>query len=72
MPEKNTTTDAETKAADLEKARVIVGEFGLLIGPAGKASEIIAKAVAEGIVLGRKEGLAMAAKAAGRKDRHGG
>ncbi len=72
MPGKNTTTDAETKAADLEKARVIVGEFGLLIGPAGKASEIIAKAVAEGIALGRKEGLAMAAKAAGRKDTHGG
>ena len=72
MPEKDTAEDADIKAADLEKARLIVGEFGLLIGPAGKASETIAQAVAEGIAVGRKEGLAMAAKAAGHKDTHGG
>lgn len=71
MPE-DTAEDADTKAADLEKARLIVGEFGLLIGPAGKASETIAQAVAEGIAVGRKEGLAMAAKAAGHKDTQGG
>ena len=69
---KDTAEDADTKAADLEKARLIVGEFGLLIGPAGKASETIAQAVAEGIAVGRKEGLAMAAKAAGHKDTQGG
>ena len=72
MPGKDTVEDADTKAADLEKARLIVGEFGLLIGPAGKASETIAQAVAEGIAVGRKEGLAMAAKAAGHKDTQGG
>ena len=55
-------TDA-AREADLEKARVIVGEYGLLIGPAGQHTEIIAKAVADGIALGRKEGLAMAAAA---------
>ena len=55
-----------TKEADLEKARVIVSEYGLLIGPAGKDSETIARAVADGIALGRKEGLAMAEKARGK------
>ena len=47
---------------DLDKARVIVGEYGLLLGPAGKQSETVAQAVADGIALGRKEALAMAAK----------
>ena len=61
MPGKDPTTEA-----DLEKARVIVGEYGLLIGPAGKDSETIARAVADGIALGRKEGLAMAEKAHGK------
>ncbi len=45
------------RPADLEKARVILGEYGLLIGPAGEMSETIAQAVADGIALGRKEGL---------------
>src|SRR5271168_4352383 len=71
MPGKDMTKEPDTKAADLEKARVIVGEFGLLIGPAGTASETVALAVADGIALGRKEGLAMAAKAAGGKDTRG-
>lgn len=48
---------------DLVKAREIVGEYGLLIGPAGEMSEIVAKAVADGIALGRKQGLAMAGEA---------
>jgi len=43
-----------------------VGEYGLLIGPAGKESEIIAKAVADGIALGRKEGIVMAQESIGR------
>jgi hypothetical protein len=64
-------TDA-TREADLEKARVIVGEYGLLIGPAGQQTEIIAKAVADGIALGRKEGLAMAASAVTRLKGEGG
>ena len=46
--------------ADLEKAQLIVGEFGLLIGPAGKVSDVIARAVAAGIAFGRKESIAIA------------
>ena len=45
-------------ASDLEKAHSILSEFGLLIGPAGEMSDVIARAVAAGIALGRKEGLA--------------
>ena len=44
--------------SDLERARLILSEFGLLIGPAGKMSDVIARAVAAGIALGRKEALA--------------
>jgi len=62
MPDKDPTT-----AADLEKARRIVSEHGLLIGPAGKMSEVIAKAVAEGIALGRKEGMAAAKDTGARR-----
>jgi len=51
MPETST-------AADLEKAHLILSEFGLLIGPAGEMSDVIARAVAAGIALGRKEALA--------------
>lgn len=51
------------REGDLEKARLIVGRHGLLLGPAGPTSEHIAKVVAEGIALGRHEGLAMAADA---------
>jgi len=52
-----------TKESDLEKARLIVGRHGLVLAPAGSTSEHIAQAVAEGIALGRHEGLAMAAEA---------
>jgi hypothetical protein len=45
-------------ASDLEKAHLILSEFGLLIGPAGEVSDVIARAVAAGIALGRKEALA--------------
>ena len=51
MLEKPTTSD-------LEKAHLILSEFGLLIGPAGEVSDVIARAVAAGIALGRKEALA--------------
>ena len=44
-------------ASDLEKAHLILSEFGLLIGPAGAMSDVIARAVAAGITLGRKEAL---------------
>ena len=47
--------DKPSRKDDLDKARVIVGEYGLLIGPAGKHSETVAQAVADGISLGRKE-----------------
>jgi hypothetical protein len=50
----------EPLASDLEKAHLILGEFGLLIGPAGAMSDVIARAVAAGIALGRKEALAEA------------
>jgi hypothetical protein len=52
---------------DLIAAREIVGEYGLLIGPAGKQSEIIARAVADGIRLGREQVLAIATKGKGIK-----
>ena len=55
--------DQPSRKDDLDKARVIVGEYGLLIGPAGKQSETVAQAVADGIALGRKEALAIAAEA---------
>ena len=44
-------------ASDLEKAHLIISEFGLLIGPAGEMSDVIARAVAAGFALGRKEAL---------------
>ena len=44
-------------ASDLEKAHLIISEFGLLIGPAGEMSDVIARAVAAGNALGRKEAL---------------
>lgn len=56
-----------TNEDDLTAAREIVGEYGLLIGPAGKQSEIVAKAVADGIRLGREQALASATKAKGSK-----
>jgi hypothetical protein len=45
-------------APDLEKAYQILSEFGLLIGPAGKHSDVVARAIAAGIALGRSEALA--------------
>ena len=47
-------------ASDLEKAHLIISEFGLLIGPAGEMSDVIARAAAAGIALGRKEALSKA------------
>jgi hypothetical protein len=64
--------DKPSRKDDLEKARVIVGEYGLLIGPAGNLSETVAKAVADGIALGRKEALAAAKPPARGKGTRGG
>ena len=58
MPEQH-----PSRESDLEKARLIVGRHGTFVGPAGSMSEHVAKAVADGIALGRQEGLAMAAEA---------
>ena len=63
MPETPTTSD-------LGKAHVILSEFGLLIGPAGEMSDLIARAIAAGIALGRKE--ALAGCAAGGQSKSGG
>ncbi len=52
-------------ATDLEKARKIVGKFGSFVGAGGTMPENIAAAVAEGIALGRKDGLELAAKLIG-------
>jgi hypothetical protein len=65
-------SDKPSRKDDLEKARVIVGEYGLLIGPAGKHSETVAQAVADGIALGRKEALAAAKPSARGKGTRGG
>jgi hypothetical protein len=48
---------------DLDKAREIVRKHVRFIGRMGMMHENIAMAVADGIVLGRKEGIAMAAAA---------
>jgi hypothetical protein len=48
-------------ASDLEKAHLILREFGLLIGPGG--------AVAAGIALGRKDALAAARLDTGKRRR---
>jgi len=58
--------DHPDRAADLERARLIVGEYGTVIGPAGTMSEHVALAVADGIAFGRKQGLAMALDAIAR------
>jgi hypothetical protein len=54
-------------ASDLEKAHLILSEFGLLIGPAGEMSDVIARAVAAGIALGRKEALGTTRRGGGGK-----
>jgi hypothetical protein len=49
-------------ATDLEKARLIVMKSGSFVGSMETMHDNIAKAVAEGIALGRKEGLERAAE----------
>jgi hypothetical protein len=56
MPEQRQKTD-------LEKAREIVSRNGTFVGSKGSMPENIVWAVAEGIALGRKEGIALAAEA---------
>jgi hypothetical protein len=47
---------------DLEKAKKIVAKNAPYVGAGGSMPGNIARAVAEGIALGRKEGLELAAK----------
>jgi hypothetical protein len=63
MPETPTSSDPE-------KAHLILSEFGLLIGPAGEMSDVIARAVAAGIALGRKEALATVRRSGGASRRN--
>jgi hypothetical protein len=53
---------AETES-DLDKARQIVASHGSFVGQGRVHREDIAKAVAEGIALGRDEGFELALKA---------
>jgi hypothetical protein len=53
--------------ADLEKAHLTLSEFGLLIGPTGTMSDVIARAIAAGIALGRKEASSKGAQPRGSK-----
>ena len=57
--EKLGAAENETPTApDLETAYRILSDFGLLIGPAGEKSDVIARAIAVGIGIGRREALA--------------
>jgi hypothetical protein len=57
--EKLGAAENETPTApDLETAYRILSDFGLLIGPAGEKSDVIARAIAVGIGIGRRETLA--------------
>jgi hypothetical protein len=51
---------------DLDKALEIVMRHGSFVGRGGTMRESIALAVADGIALGRKEGIAMAIEALAR------
>jgi hypothetical protein len=53
--------DKHRKLTDLERAREIVARYGKYNGSMG-ATESIVRAIAEGIALGRNEGIAMAAE----------
>ncbi len=56
----------DSMETDLNKAREIVKKHVRFIRRTGMTHENIAMAVAEGIALGRKEGIAMAAEAVSR------
>jgi hypothetical protein len=58
LPRHNGRMPETPTQSDLDKAHLILSEFGLLIGPAGEMSDVIARAVAAGIALGRREALA--------------
>jgi hypothetical protein len=63
--------DAATTKTDMDKAREIVKRHGTFQGPGGHkrptaTQENIAIAIAEGVALGRKEGIAMALEAVAR------
>ena len=54
------------KRSDLDRALEIVRRHRTFIGPAGAMEGNVAKPVAEGIALGREEGIALAAEAIAR------
>jgi hypothetical protein len=56
----------DSMKTDLDKAREIIRKHVRFIERTGITHENIAIAVAEGIALGRKEGIAMAAEAVAR------
>lgn len=56
----------DSMQSDLDKAREIIRKHVRFIERTGITHENIAIAVAEGIALGRKEGIAMAAEAIAR------
>jgi hypothetical protein len=56
----------DSMETDLNKAREIVKKHVRFISRTGMTHENIAMVVAEGIALGRKEGIAMAAEAVAR------
>jgi hypothetical protein len=51
-----------TRTADLAKAHEITERYGRSIGPDRILRESVAKAVADGIAFGRRDGIAMVAK----------
>jgi hypothetical protein len=53
----------QRQKSDLDKAREIVSRYGTFVGSKDSMPEKINWAVAEGIALGRKEGIALAAEA---------
>jgi hypothetical protein len=62
----------DSMETDLDKAREIIRKHVRFIERTGITHENIAIAVAEGIALGRKEGIAMAAEAIARLKRESG
>jgi hypothetical protein len=62
----------DSMETDLDKAREIIRKHVRFIERTGITHENIAIAVAEGIALGRKEGIAMAVEAIARLKRESG
>jgi hypothetical protein len=72
LPAPTETRHTGHMKTDLDKALEIVNRHGSFVGRNGTMRESIALAVAEGITLGRKEGIAMAMEALARCERNEG